>query len=104
VLCILTGYLGSDHGWFPTQVYESSGGDPGVPWVPDDLHTIAGTLQEAGYYTMLLTSNGVFDTRLGGGIVNGFETIREPLWLPAPDVATKAVTAAEDVLADGRPF
>lgn len=104
MLCFLTGYLPSDQGWWPSQVYESAGIDPDMAWIPEDLPTLATTLDDAGYVTLLLSANGVFASDNGEGIVNGFQEVRRPLWLAAPEVASRAVTAAEDVLDDGRPF
>lgn len=103
VLCVLTGAMPSDAGWWPTAIDES-GKAPEVPWVPDDLHTFTEDLADAGYNTLLVTSNEVFSDRFGGGMTNGFAEVRLPLWFPAPDVEPKATLAASEMLADGRPW
>lgn len=104
ILCIYTGRLPWDDGYFPTQIYKKDGGDPDVPWIPDDLRTLANTYQDAGYNTLLVTANGVYSDRVGGGLANGFAEIRLPLWFAAPDVADKGELAASELVADGRPW
>ena len=104
MLCFLTGYLPSDQGWWPSQVYQAGGPDPAMAWIPDDLATLATALDGQGYVTLLLTANGVISADNSDGIVNGFQEVRRPLWLPAPEVASRSTTAAQDVLDDGRPF
>lgn len=103
VLCALTGFEPWRQGWFPTAL-DPSGASPYIPWVPDDLHTMTEVLSDAGYNTLLLTANEIFSDRFGGGMANGFQEVRLPLWYPAPTVAKKAELAASEMLADGRPF
>ncbi len=103
-LCVVTGTFPPDEGYWPSNVYQSSGPDPRIPWVPDDLHTMAMDLQAAGFYTGIVTANGVFSDNLGGGILNGFETVTKKLWLQAPTVAAAGTSQVNRALRDGRPW
>jgi arylsulfatase A-like enzyme len=104
VSCVLLGYMPYEQGWWPTATDPTFPADENVPWVPDDVHPLAEQLQDAGYNTLLLTSNPVFSPTFGGGLTNGFAEVREPFWFPAPDVASRVITAATEMQADGRPF
>lgn len=105
-LCSLIGYEPWDQGWLPTTTGYSDDGsaDPDVPWTPDDIETVAQALSDAGYATTLLTSNQVFSDRPGGGMANGFQTIRLPLWYPAGDVGPKVLTNVSELMATGQPW
>lgn len=103
-LCVVTGTFPPEEGYWPSTVYESYGPDPRIPWVPDDLHTMAQDLQAAGYYTAMLTANGVFSDNLGGGILNGFERVNKSLWVQAPVVVDTGLTEVRRAQRDGRPW
>jgi len=103
-LCVVTGAFPPDLGWYPSTVYQSYGPDPRIPWVPDDLRTLAVQLQEVGYRTSMVTSNGVFSDRLGGGILDGFDTVVERLWMQAPAVAETGLVQVDRAVGSGSPW
>lgn len=106
MLCSLIGYNPWDQGWLPTSTdyEEEDRDDPNIPWTPDDLTPVAQALSDAGFATLLLTANEVFSDRPGGGMANGFQEVRLPLWFPAEDVTPKVELGVSELEATKLPW
>jgi arylsulfatase A-like enzyme len=103
MLCSVLGWMPYEEGWWPTAIYEEMNPDPEVPYIPAALPTLASNLQAKGYWTGLVTANGVFAPR-SGGIGSGFSNVWEALWLPASAVRSRVYEAATEAMSASQPW
>jgi arylsulfatase A-like enzyme len=89
------------------DVWLTSGGwgsrDHRVDWPPNDMPTLASILSDAGFDTTLVTTNSHFSSAYNG---NGYGFDREikRYWQRADVALDAAITASEDLGADGDPW